>query len=181
LVAETMLWLPENNKTNWIDMLQIFQLGDQSDPQIDNRIELHDPDGKVWLARRFGSEVIFGKTVEKGIAARMLQYANELLAQGYQTTPVDFDSDGTPDWYIADRHPDGTPIVLFDPGMVYLNAGGNQGPPPPNCNQTDNSGCICEDNRSCSRLKQYMTVPRYLWQALRDFGYDDPDQKGIWD
>ena len=55
-----------------------------ADPALDQRIELHEPNGRVWVARTFGTEVIFGETVQRGIAARILEYANGLLAQAYE-------------------------------------------------------------------------------------------------
>ncbi len=58
-------------------------MGLGADPDWDNRLELHIPDGSTYAARNFGTEVIFGKEVHKGIAARVLQYANELMVKAY--------------------------------------------------------------------------------------------------
>lgn len=88
LIAWTLNYLPENQKTDWLNQMDVFQLGTDSDPGFANRIELHDPNGKVYIARTYGKEAIFGKSVQKGIAARVLEYANDLLKDAYETEAV---------------------------------------------------------------------------------------------
>jgi hypothetical protein len=116
LIAWTMQYLPENSKQFWLNQMRIFELGSDADPgTTTNRIEFHDPYGKVYVADTFGKEMIFGKQVQMGIGARMLEWANVLLQQGFETTPgPDLDKDGTPDWYIPD-FTNGQPTVT-DPG-----------------------------------------------------------------
>ena len=100
LMAWTLVYLPENQKQVWLDMMNTWKLGEDPDPEFDNRIELHVPTGDIFVARTYGTEQICFetcKTVQRGIAARMLEYANELLAQAYQVTPVT-DANGTT-WY----------------------------------------------------------------------------------
>ncbi|MEZ4312429.1 MAG: hypothetical protein R3F14_30745 [Polyangiaceae bacterium] len=84
LISWTYVYLPENQKRYWLDRLEMKEIGIASDPQWDSRIELHLPGGSTYVARTFGDEVIFGRTVQKGPAARVLQYANALMAQAYQ-------------------------------------------------------------------------------------------------
>jgi hypothetical protein len=91
LVAWTMVYLPENQKQTWIDMLAMWKIGDNTDPGFDNRIELHIPTGDTFVARTYGTEEICFescKTVQRGISARVLEYANELLATAYDVTAV---------------------------------------------------------------------------------------------
>ena len=177
LIAWTLLYLPENEKQQWLNMLRIWELGKDADPGIDARIEFHDPNGRTYIARDYGTEEIFGKTVQRGIAGRVLEYANQLLVQAYETTEVDYDGDGKADWYLAVRDEDGHPKVLFDPSMTT--------PLPfdfdlpahvtPGCNAEDSSGCTCVANRYCSELEQYVEVPFYLRQALDAYGLADPE------
>jgi hypothetical protein len=48
------------------------------------QIRFSDPEsGITYIARRFGDEVFYGQTIEKGIGSRMLQRANELLLRVY--------------------------------------------------------------------------------------------------
>jgi len=83
LIANTFIYLPENQKRYWLDRMELKELGISSDPQWDSRIELHLPGGSTYVGRTFGTEVIFGKTVQKGVAARVLEYANDLMKQVY--------------------------------------------------------------------------------------------------
>ena len=164
LIAMSLLYLPENQKQNWIDQFMIYELGRDADPTIENRIELHYPDGRIYVAHTFGKEDLFGKTVQKGIAARVLEYANELLNNAYETEPVDPDDDGIANWYEPITSPDGQPIVKFDPDMES-----SLSSDPENCNETTNSGCTCGDNRACMALKNYMSVPAFLLEAIRAY------------
>jgi len=88
LIYFTLIFLPENARTQWTDMMRIYDVSKDGDPGFDNIIVFHDPDGKVYAAQTFGTETLFGKTVQKGIAARMIEYANELLAKAVVTEPV---------------------------------------------------------------------------------------------
>jgi hypothetical protein len=54
------------------------------------RISFINPEtGYRYLATRFGTEVILNRTVEKGIASRMLTKATELAADAYEVLPPD--------------------------------------------------------------------------------------------
>lgn len=58
------------------------------------KIEFTDPrSGYTYVARRYGSDTIDGKVVDRGIGAHMLARANELLAKCYQ---VQTDGAGAP-------------------------------------------------------------------------------------
>ncbi|MEP7126955.1 MAG: hypothetical protein ABJE95_38845, partial [Byssovorax sp.] len=168
LIAMTLQYLPENAKQYWLDNLHLWELGADSDPGFTNRIEFHDPTGKVYIAKTFGTEVIFGKTVQKGIAARMIEWANILLEKGYVTTPMIVNG---ATWYIPTLDAvTGQPIVKYDSTIV----GG-----PSTCNSSDNSGCTCTSNRACVALEKYTELPAFMRQALSAYGLADPSMKGI--
>lgn len=176
LIAWTMLYLFENQKQDWIDKLRIWELGIDANPELGaGRIELHYPGGKTYVARTFGTEVIFGKTVQKGIAARVLEYANGLVNQAYETTPgPDSDGDGKPDWYEPKLNPKtGTPLVKYDAAIKSASGAVSK------CTAKDNSACVCEDNRICVKLKDYMTVPAYLREAIDAYQLGGAHQKGV--
>ncbi|AKU92192.1 hypothetical protein AKJ08_2579 [Vulgatibacter incomptus] len=176
LIAYTLMYLPENSKQAWLDQLAIWEVGHDDDPGFANRIELHDPWGTIWVARTFGKETIFGKTVQKGIAARVLEYANELVFKAYETEPgTDLDGDGSPDWYVPVLGSNDQPRVKFDPTMKWLTP---NGAPPAGCNETDNSKCTCDQNRACVELGNYSQLPYFLRQALGSFGFSVPGMKG---
>ena len=179
-IAWTMLYIFENQEEVWRNQLRLWELGVDSNPDLGtNRMELHLPDGRTYVARYYGKETIFGKTVQKGIAARVLEYANGLLNDAYETNPgADLDGDGTPEWYTAKTNPaTGLPIVKFDSAMQPVTQGGGSA----NCSATDSTGCTCADNRACMKLKEYQTIPHYLRQASGAYGYDlTPKSKGIY-
>ena len=120
LIAQTFVYLPENQQQKWFEMMSIWELGKDADPEFLNRIEYHNPEGKTYVAKTYGKEDLFGKTVQKGIAARVLEWANILLVKAYQTTPVDTDGDGVTDWYEPVLGPDNQPIVISDAARQRL-------------------------------------------------------------
>jgi len=183
LIAFTLIYLPENQSQTWLDMMRIWELGADADPGFEHRIEFHNPAGKTYIAKTYGKETIFGKTVQKGIAARVLEYANELLEQAYVCDPgPDLDGDGSPDWFIPQLDDEtGQPMVRWDPTIQAVVDGFLQPNGRPGCNASDSSECTCAANRSCVRLQQYVSVPAYLRQSVATFFWDGLSQKGIWD
>jgi hypothetical protein len=180
LIAWTLMYLPENQKQNWINMMSLWELGKDANPEFADRIELHHPNGKVFVAKTFGRETIFGKSVQKGIGARILEYANELIAAAYETDAIDHDGDGITDWYKAKINPaTGLPIVKFDAAIQSIQPSGAIGANP-TCNATTNLGCTCSSNRACGALEDYVTVPTYLRQALAAYGIARPDMQGLY-
>jgi hypothetical protein len=177
-----MLYLPENERTGWLDLMRLYELGTDSFPSMEQRLEFHSPNGKTYVAKTFGEEVIFGETVQKGIGARVLEYANELLEAAYETDPgPDLDLDGTPDWPLL-RFTAGTgmPIVKYDPSISPLDAEGNPiRAGVPGCNATENYACTCASNRSCMKLQRYLSVPAYLREAVAAYQLGEPDERGI--
>lgn len=188
LIAYTLVYLPENQKQVWMDMLGLWNIGADADPGFANRIELHVPTGDVFVARTYGTEEICFescKTVQRGIAARILEYANELMAQAYVTTEVV--QNGTT-WYVPVIQ-DGKPIVKFDPRVVAVTPEFTGAPPNPNCTNDPDpldddyssfSECTCGHNVACGRLEDFLSIPEYLRDALRDFGMADPSMRGIY-
>jgi hypothetical protein len=179
LIAWTLLYLPENQQQQWLNQMGIWELGADADPGFQNRIELHLPDGKTYVAKTFGTEVVLGKRVQKGIAARMLQWANELLARAYVTDPgPDRDNDGAPDWVVP-RVVNGNVQVKFDPAIQTINATGGLDQGRPGCDANDSSQCTCSSNKACLELSRYQEVPFFMRQAMRDYGVADPSMRGL--
>jgi hypothetical protein len=161
LIAWTMLYLPENQKWNWLNQLRVWEIGIDSDPEFDNRIEFHDPSGKIFVAKTFGREEIYGKTVQKGIAARVLEYANQLLEEAYVVESVDIDGDDIADWYepVLDEETD-QPIIK--------------------CWDTDDLGCECGENPICVKLSHYVSIPSYMRQAVATYNLENPEPDGVY-
>ncbi|MEJ7732961.1 MAG: hypothetical protein WKG00_27665 [Polyangiaceae bacterium] len=73
----------------------------------EQQVRFYDPQsGYTYVARRYGNEEIDGRSVDRGIASRMLQHANALIVASYE---VDKDVDGQP---VIDAF--GTPKVVVD-------------------------------------------------------------------
>ena len=144
-VLFSLWYLNDNQKLNWMDQIRIYELGRDADPGFANRIEFHDPNGRVYVAQTFGTETLYGKTVQKGIAARVLEYANELLEKGVVTTPV---TQNGVTWYVPD----------LSSGKV----------------QYKQNGAIvdsCDQSRFCLKMKNYASVPNFIRQAMTWFGW----------
>jgi hypothetical protein len=163
-------------------MMRVWELGKDADPGFENRIEFHNPFGKTYVAKTFGRETIFGRSVEKGIAARVLQYANDLVNKGFVTEAgPDINGDGAPDWFIPVLNADtGEPLVKYDSTIAGVEDGLIKPTGTTGCNKTDNSQCTCTDNRACMELEKYSEVPFFLRQALDSYGLADPQQKGLY-
>ena len=201
LIAWTAAYIPANQNADWVDMLRIYRLGLNSAPEIDERrFEWQDPvSGEVYYARSYGKECLFGtgaactggKIVEKGIAARVLEYANELTAKGYQLDTANFPA--TPDHpagfnnygrAVVVRQPNGDPIVVSDPAMDRSDpvTGDNLGPAP-TCDLNVDPTCTpltVYDNHWAVALRGYKSVPDYLWQVLMQYRLASPQQLGLY-
>jgi hypothetical protein len=152
-------------------MMAIWELGNDADPDIGNRIEFHNPAGRTYVAKTFGKETIFGREVQKGISARMLEYANQLLERAYEVEAgPDLDADGAADWHIPILGPNGIPLVKYDRRIQ----------PTETCSSQTNIGCTCAANLDCLTLSDYATLPAYLHDMYSRLGYGQPRARGIY-
>ncbi len=149
----SLLYVQENQRTNWLNQMQVWEQGIDGDPGFDNRIELHAPNGKTYVAKTFGTEVIFGKTVQRGVAARVLEYANELVQAAYEVEPVLLN--GVTVGYRPKVDANNMPILK--------------------------SGTSCAENVDCTRLEAYESLPAIMREALGRFGFMPINGlKGLW-
>jgi hypothetical protein len=194
LIAWTISYIKANEKSQWLDMLRIYRGGANPDPTLGNQIEWEDPtSGEIYHASSYGQECFYGtgdncdggKLVEKGIAARVLEYANQLVAQGYvldtANYPANDGSDGStphPAGYmpfgraVVLHQPDGTPMVALDPAIRAVNA---EGALVPNqaCDQNQDPSCTplaVTDNHWAYELQSYKSVPDFLNLAGDTYG-----------
>ncbi len=73
---------------DWTDQMRIFTPGGADTVSIgeSDLVTFTDPESKiVYAARDYGSEVINGKQVYRTPGARMLQFANSMIAKAYET------------------------------------------------------------------------------------------------
>lgn len=151
-IVLSLIYIPDNQKRQWVDQMRIYDVTLEGDPGFENRIEFHDPSGKTYVAQTFGKETLFGKTVEKGVAARILEYANQLLVKGVQTDPI-----------VVGTAPN-TRTIGYKPRLdvngqpVYLRGGVDVVP-------------SCENSRECTKMKNYVSLPEYMRQTMSWLGY----------
>src|SRR6185437_11742963 len=193
IIAWTLAYIPADQQSNWIDMMTIYRLGENADPQFTNRIEWQDPASQqIFYARDYGHECLFyapasgpatdkvscegpvtaptgGKWVEKGIAGRVLEWANYMTSQAYACDPSFVPTDPTPTGaapYFCDptqpndpiKHPtagfdpatgryhvafmsDGTPIIRFDVTLSSITPTGQLGSVPAQCDTDAPEDC----------------------------------------
>jgi len=142
----TLLFLPENARTNWLDQLRIYDLAD-GDPGFENRIEIRLPSGKSYVAQTFGTETLFGKVVQKGVAARMIEYANSLMAKAVQTENV------TRGARVVGLRPRLTP----EGNVQYLNG--------------TTPVASCAASAACQKLQDYSALPKLMYEMEMQLGF----------
>jgi hypothetical protein len=198
--------ISETWNSQWIDMMKIYRLGPEVTPAFENRIEWMDPiSGDVYYARTYGKECLFGtgdtctggKIVQKGIAARVLEWANFLTGKGYllHDDPADVanycpPTANFPAGYTAFGRPclkrqpnNGDTIVKSDPAVCAIGVTGTQCFVPATCDQNTAPTCTplkVTDNHWSYMLKNYKSVPDYLWESLVAFGWGDAHELGLY-
>jgi hypothetical protein len=208
LIAWTLAYLPENQKTTWLDMMSIYRL--DADPRIEGRIEWQDPtSGQLYYARTYGMECLFGtgsdaatcaasngKWAQKGIAARVLQYANDLTSRGYQLDPSytpgnpdpALDSGEHPQGFnrygraMVRSHPNGNAIIVPDPAIKDLSPDGSTIVDITPCDQNVDPSCTpltLYKNHYAYELSSYKSVPDYLREVRLRFKLGDPHELGV--
>ncbi len=202
MIAWTLAYLPANEKSYWLDQMRVYRLGPDADPLFTSRIEWQDPSsGQIYYAKTYGMECLFGdgssqagcvasggKWVQRGIAARVLEYANFLTARGYQldttfTSPVygaGFNENGRA---VVVYHADGTPIVVPDPAILDVSPDGSQLVPVEPCDTNVDPTCTpltVFKNHFAYELIGYKSIPDYLQETLLEYGLNEPNELGIY-
>ena len=85
----------------------------------DQQVRFYNPNtGFTYIARKFGPQEIDGKTVDSGIGARMLQYANILQAAAFEVETDDGSVTGTP---VFDKYGAPTLVLRDNDGAIAAN------------------------------------------------------------
>lgn len=159
IIAWTYLYLPENQTTSWFDMMRIYRSYDLPDVQ-GPVVKWRDPfTGTLYVAKSFGRENIEGRSVEKGIAARVLEHAIELTQKAFETTTdpetgevnVVLDASGQP----KPRAYTVRPAVLEAQGLF-------------------------DNNPYVQELKKYKSIPDFMWQAGESYGLTTGGVRGVY-
>jgi len=190
LIAWTVAFIKANDKTSWTDMMRIWRLGQNPAPDLTPRIEWQDPtSGETYYARTIGTECFYGdaasgcaggKIVQKGIAARVLEYANQLTAAGYKLDTANYPAaSGRPAGFNAYgramivRQPDGSPVVKADPAIRDITPVGGLSSTV-DCDQNVTPTCTpltVDQNHFSVELQAYKSVPDFLWATEAVYGW----------
>jgi hypothetical protein len=159
----SLLYLPTSWKRDWVDMSLIYQLGVNADPgfSADEAVTFVDPvSGQVYLARSYGNEQIDARTVERGVAARVLEWANTLASNAYEIAGTD-PATGRPIYakYADDsKCPDGVARCAGQPVQ-----------------QPGQRGTIF-----ANRLRNYKSLIDFLQSTAAGLGFYGPAWRGIY-
>lgn len=88
----SLVYLPESWKRDWVDLMRIYKLGADPDPGFgpEERLVFRDPISlDTYVAHALGTETIDDRSVQRGIGARMLAWANLLAASGFEVESAD--------------------------------------------------------------------------------------------
>ncbi|MFO0571984.1 MAG: hypothetical protein U0263_40545 [Polyangiaceae bacterium] len=150
IVFWSYVYLPTSENWDYVDMLRIYKLGSDTDPSYlpKQLVEWRDPEsGQRYIAKRYGDETLLGKKYDKGIAAKMIQWANTLTAEAYELDPVE----------------------PFDPvtgaAKVALDA---QGQP------VVKGATLCDDNKKCAELRSYRGLLDFTRDTAATLGFPEP-------
>jgi hypothetical protein len=177
LIVQTLLYLPENQRNEWINQLGIWEIGADDDPGFENRIEFHSPEGRTYVAKTFGREDLFGKRVERGVAARVLEQANAFLARGYQATIAGPGAACEPDECLFDTDGD----TVLDAGADANGDGQVDGTIWYVPVIQDGAPVRQGGEAAVNNLQEYEPLLSFIRQSLRDFRMADPTMKGLYD
>jgi hypothetical protein len=170
VVFYSYVFLPAILKLDWVDMMRIYQLGMSNDPSFAAAevVLWRDPQtGLRYLAKRYGPEELFGKTYDKGIGAKMLQWANHLSSLAYvpQNAQNPFDP-VTGAFVFATDPANGQAVVAADPDLRTV--------------PSDPNNVKCEDNRYCVQLRNYRGLIDFARDTAARLGFPEPALNGIY-
>jgi hypothetical protein len=154
------VYQPSSQVMDFTDMMRLWKTGKDVDPEFKIRlVEWIDPQsGFRYFAKRYGDEELFGKTYDKGIAAKMIQWANQLTAKAYALDPVEpFDPvTGRANVQLDEQ---GQPVVIKD-GVTRPN---------------DENNLTCADNRWCVQLRRYRGLIDFAVDTAQTLGFEAPE------
>ena len=115
------IYFPTNWSSSWVHDARIAVLPNElPDWPADEVIKFsYPPSGLTYRAHRTGTETLFGQVRDKSVGARMLGWANHLLALVYK---VQLDTNGKPVF-----NADGTPALELDVNGKPQKSGANPG------------------------------------------------------
>jgi hypothetical protein len=153
------VYMPDSQVLDFVDMMRIWKVGEDIDPAIaSDYVAFVDPETTIrYYARKQGDETLFGKTYDKGIAAKMLQWANTLASKAY-VLDEDEPTDPATGAVNVQRDADGNPLIAND-GVTA----------------TANTKRQCVDNRFCVQLRNYRGLIDFVRDVGHQVGFPEPE------
>ena len=169
----SFIYMPESWKRDWVDLMRIYQLGQDPDPQLspERTVAFHDPvTGERYVARSYGKENIEGREVERGVGARVLDWANQLAAKAYVVTDTDsVTGELTYETYADDS--ECPPGLSSCAGLAVEASSGSRavemGPVPQ------------VRSPAVARLRNYKTVIDFIRRIATQLGFYGPQWRGV--
>jgi hypothetical protein len=112
--------------------------------------------GQRYVAHAYGKEDIDGRTVQRGIAARVLEWANTLTREAYEVDSEDSDT-----------------------GELTLATYANDDDCPAGVSSCEGQP-VQKDAGLSRQVNDYKSVIDYLHDVTSAFGFGVPDRKGIY-
>jgi hypothetical protein len=157
------VYLPTSQDSDYADSMRIYKAGRETNPYLPSEsVEWRDPEsGLRYVARRYGSETLLGKTYDRGIAAKMIQWANQLTARAYE---LDEAAPFDPVTGAVNPRLDssGRPVVRRDPSLTPQGEG----------------ELTCADNRACGDLRGYRGLLDFMHALASDLDFPGPNLDG---
>jgi hypothetical protein len=152
-----MLNLPESWKLNWVDMMRIWEIGSDTAPGFPDTeaVAWRDPlSGELFEAHSYGTETIDGKTVQRGIAARVIEWMNVLTAQAYAVDTTAATGEQTVKRYADNTAcPVGVDTCMGQPVQL--------------------------SQQFALRVTNYKTILDYMRQVSAQFDFGNPTTRGV--
>src|SRR5205823_12668904 len=132
---------------------------------LSEMVEWQDPlTGYHYFARRFGDEQVMGRSYDKGVGAKMLQWANTLSSTAYVPADPAVPFDPKTGRFIYKVGPTGVPVVAPDPGGIQPD---------------DPLNVRCDENMACVQLRNYRGIIDFSRDIGKRVGFDIPCLNGI--
>ena len=152
------VYMPDSQVLDVVDMMRLWKIGEDIDPAVAGQfVGWIDPETNIrYYARSFGNETIFGKTYDKGIAGKMLQWADHLTRRAYvidAASPAEGEGAA-----IVQRDADGRPLIARDPSTA-----------------ASNNPLQCTDNRYCTQLRDYRGLIDFVRDLAHQVGFFEPE------
>jgi hypothetical protein len=143
------------------------QLGSDLNPEYlpSEVVEWKDPQtGRRYLAKRYGDEKLFGKTYDKGIGSKMIQWVNALTSQAYVPNDPDAPFDPVTGKFIYKVDANNQPIVATDPQIA----------------PDDPANVQCVENHACQAVRAYRGLLDYMRDTAARLGFPEPGLNGVY-